>query len=91
MNKRCSPITDEYWWPRGTNWRGFAQLINPGTQTREPGAPLRSCYNLSGGFRSLLRLLHPDLQFSHPRSWYMKNPLHLFPVRVLRAEHMGLL
>src|ERR1700722_6594266 len=36
-------------------WKGFARLVNPGTQTREPGAPLRSCHNLSSSFRSLLR------------------------------------
>jgi hypothetical protein len=36
--------------PEERIWKGFARLINPGTQTREPGAPLQSCDNLCGGF-----------------------------------------
>jgi|ERR1700722_10942212 hypothetical protein len=46
---------DEFGAPEERIWKGFARLINPGTQTREPGAPLRSCGNLCSGFRSLLR------------------------------------
>src|ERR1700761_7630861 len=55
MNEGCSPIKYEYGWPAKEHiWKGFARLINPGTQTREPGAPLRSCHNLASSFRIYL-------------------------------------
>jgi hypothetical protein len=55
MSKCCSPVKDDTGCPEERVWKGFARLINPGTQTREPGAPLRSCHNLSGSFRLLFR------------------------------------
>src|ERR1700722_7047095 len=55
MNKCCLPIKNDYGLSKRTKLEGLRRPINPGTQTREPGAPLQSGDNVIGSFGSFLR------------------------------------